>query len=216
MLLLKKISNINVSWFCLVSPQDDIKFPPNIVHLFKWYTTTDLYLIDTQDNCLHMTPRRDSDRFWIKAADVGRIRHMYRRSSLLSVELRYIGWGVFYMIVRDINRKEEPPCVVNELYASKVLSEHIIHSLLLRCGAYFNKEAQLRVYHTEMFLRSHRQSQQQQHEDTQQSNVNKRQQGGGLTQVLVSGSDPQPPLTRPSTMDQTSRYLQIFKSSCVV
>ncbi|QHO21483.1 uncharacterized protein DS421_11g347100 [Arachis hypogaea] len=144
-----------------------------------WYTTTDLYFIDTQDKCLHLTPKRDGDRFWIKAADIGRIRRMYRRSPLLSVELRYVSWGVFYMIIRDINRKEEPPFVVDEQYASKVLPEHITHSLESRCGAYFNKEAQLRVFETEMFLRVHQQSQEYHHVDTQQSNVNKRQQGGG-------------------------------------
>ncbi|XLV02648.1 hypothetical protein S245_016985, partial [Arachis hypogaea] len=126
----------------LFPTDEDVRIPQHIVWHFSFFTTTDLYLIDRQDNCLHIHPTRDGHNYWINAADMGRIRSLFRPTPRLMLELSYVGWGIFHMLAWDHTRSVEMPRAVDEIYASNVLPDQIKHWLADRCNVHFNKDEQ--------------------------------------------------------------------------
>ncbi|XLS85556.1 hypothetical protein HN51_035722 [Arachis hypogaea] len=83
------------------------------------------------------------------------------------------------MLAWDHSHAEEKPRAVDNIYAATVLPDQIIHWLAGRCKVHFNKEEQLAAFETERLLRLQRRRQQGSPLRSQESRINRHQQGGG-------------------------------------
>ncbi|MED6185131.1 hypothetical protein PIB30_054072 [Stylosanthes scabra] len=109
--------------------QQDVRIPKDIVNRLKHKYDDTIWVIDSIDNCFQFILKKDGDKHFIRAVDLGKVKKVYKIQIIFTMRLSYIGWGLFYGIVRDEHGHEVQPIRVENLYVKNILPKQIIGSV---------------------------------------------------------------------------------------
>ncbi|MED6149682.1 hypothetical protein PIB30_064814 [Stylosanthes scabra] len=100
--------------------QQDVRIPKDIVNRLKRKYNDTIWVIDSIDNCFQFTLKKNGDKHFIGAVDLGKMKKVYKIKIIFTMKLSYIGWGLFYGIVRDEHGHEVQPIRVENLYVKNI------------------------------------------------------------------------------------------------
>ncbi|MED6207139.1 hypothetical protein PIB30_033055 [Stylosanthes scabra] len=105
--------------------QKHVCIPSNIVKRLKGKYDDTIWVIDSIDNCFEFRLDTIGHKRFMRVADIGKVKKVYKNNTIFTMKLTYIGWGLLYGIVRDEHRHEVQPIKVDNLYLKNILPKRI-------------------------------------------------------------------------------------------